>query len=123
MYVYMRLLGSATNVTLSPLSKITILAWAAVSLRAPHLPIPGHYRRHKANNPSSKPFPSHHSDGRSPPDPQRPELDRACSGTTWYLFPRMRDIPPTAVQPPHELSFTNNEGISDATRPASIKIP
>src|SRR3954470_4350840 len=88
-----------------------------------HLTIPGHHRRRKANNPSSKPFPSHHSDGRSPPDPQRPELDRACSGTTWYLFPRMRDIPPTAVQPPHELSFTNNEGISDATRPASIKIP
>ncbi len=30
---------------------------------------------------SSKPFPSRHSDGRSPPDPQRSELDRACSGT------------------------------------------
>lgn len=35
----------------------------------------------RPTTPSSKPFPSRHSDGRSPPDPQRSELDRACSGT------------------------------------------
>ena len=82
-YVYIRLLWSATGVTSSPFSKINGLARTVASLRAPILPIPGHHRRREADNPSSEPFPSRRSEGRSPPDPQRPELDRACSGTIW----------------------------------------
>src|SRR4051794_8360744 len=50
MFVYMRLSGSATGVTLSSLSKIKGLARTAASLRAPRLPIPGHHRRREADN-------------------------------------------------------------------------